>query len=228
MIIAAIGDRHGKDFGRKFLDDNILNPNIDKFVFMSDYFDSYDKTLEQQIDVFNDDMWYKTLRPNDVFYLKANHDAHYITSDAAICSGFQHNNQFKIKHILNEHWNTFKHLVYFDGWLFSHAGVTNTLRNVFTNRFGEVDILDFVDMANQSNNKAFYRCDDNGYGKFSGSMWVRPKRLFKDLIPNINQCYGHTYNDNMVVTQHGNIKTINIDCSGIVLIDTLTNTFKKV
>ena len=223
MKIAVIGDRHGYDFGREWLEENINNTDINKFVFVGDWFDSFDKSLDDQIDVFLKDMSYKEQRPDDVYYLYGNHDVHYIFDKAVRCSGYQNTNRFKISNVLYKHISKIQHLCYFDGWLFSHAGVSNTLRNFFFDRFGPVTIEEFVEMGNISDNEAFYHCDNNGYGLYSGSMWIRPKQLFKDLIEGVNQCYGHTHISEPTIDIHENCKTLNVDAYKCVIIDTQTD-----
>ena len=48
--LVVIGDIHGRAVWRKIVDDN---PDADKFIFLGDYFDSYEKKYYPSCHVFN-------------------------------------------------------------------------------------------------------------------------------------------------------------------------------
>lgn len=102
--------------------------NIDEFVFLGDYFDS-----------FHDDHWMaintahwlkKSLDQPDRVHLVGNHDMPYRfpSNDALWCPGFTQLKCTAIAQILTvEDWNKTKPAYSSNGWLFSHAGFSPQL-----------------------------------------------------------------------------------------------------
>lgn len=214
----AIGDIHGKNDWKEIV--NVEINNVDKIIFIGDYFDSWNISGIVEMENFMDILQLKKTYPDKVVLLTGNHDMHYLSSLEEKYSGYKPMFSFMIEHdcilpAIND-----RHLqmcCIIDNYLFSHAGITKTWCEnigIDPNNNLEEKINDllyytpFVFKFIYNNNSAY--TDPHGNDVFQGPTWVRPKSLFKDKLDNYIQIVGHT--------EHPKIEFKNnvylIDCLG--------------
>ena len=202
-----IGDVHGRQDWKKQIDLNDIN------VFVGDYFDSFDITIEAQIENYKELIKLKKEHPYNIVLLIGNHDYHYII-DFERYSGFSIFTFQQVHEMLKEHikegllqW-TYRFELDGKDWIVSHAGLTNTWMN--HNKI-DIDTInatlseDWTIPRWVGGGRSFYG-DDN----IQGPLWVRPMSLVHDLYP-INQIVGHTAYDDIVCIEDGEYKTYLID-----------------
>jgi hypothetical protein len=215
-IIGALGDIHGRTIWKEIIN---KNPQITKWVFMGDYFDTHDDvTPEQQIENFLEIIEFKKANMDKVVLLIGNHDFHYTGYAYSTYSGYQYGAAPRIKEILLDVLsNELMQMCYKnDIYVFTHAGVTKT--------WAETNNIDLNDMEN-SINELFktrpmvfdFTMGDNysqtGNDITQTPIWVRPQALLTDAIEDIIYIVGHT-----TVSKLGLVKElpnlILIDCLG--------------
>lgn len=216
MKIIAIGDIHGKDTWKKIVEKEI---DADRIIFIGDYFDSFDIPFKDQAKNFNEILRYKLKNIEKVILLIGNHDFHYLTvSDTEQYSGFQDEYALNIMDVLenaidNELMQiSFEH----DGYLFTHAGVTQTWANEWgVNESGNPSLV--MNEMLHSMPQAFKfnpsnPLDNTGDSITQSPIWVRPRALLSDYLRGCTHIVGHT-----------NVKFI--ECKGydnsVILIDTM-------
>ena len=209
MKILAIGDTHGRDYWKEI---KHLVDEYDKFIFMGDYFDSFDLKPIIQLNNFNEIIEFKNQYPDKVILLIGNHDYHYFPSITDEYSGYQPTMRFDYQSALTEAYNKgllnvcYKHEIY----LFSHAGLTKTWCN--NKNIDYNNITESVNELFKYNPKQFgfeigrnfsYYGDDITQGPF----WVRPNSLYKDSVDFYINVVGHTsfhkieeYSHNIIIT----------------------------
>lgn len=184
MRIIVVGDIHGRNIWK-----DIVNKEKGLFIFLGDYFDSFDIPLEEQIGNFQDILEFS--KNNDCILLAGNHDYHYLVPGESF-SGFQFSGYATINWLLTT--ANLRIVARYKDFLFSHAGITNTW---LKGRDLE-DVNDF-------NLKEFRFNGRNVYGDdvTQGPLWVRPASLNKDGLNTMDslstvrpiQIVGHTQQD---------------------------------
>lgn len=192
--ITIIGDIHGRDSWKKIVEAE--KEDTDLFVFLGDYFDSYDFVdAKREYENFLEILDFKKNNMEKVVLLVGNHDIHYIPG---IGKDAERYNPY-LKHLLD---TLIGDLIEEDilqvckikfNWIFSHAGLSNTwLRN---NRLGlkESEINNYLKkypgqfLFNQR-----YGADNYGDDVFQGPCWIREESLKADNIFGYMQFIGHT------------------------------------
>jgi len=214
--VTIIGDIHGRDVWKKIVDDN---PDTNLFIFMGDYFDSFDIDTMTQIHNFRDIITFRKENPDKVITLIGNHDFHYTSACIGSYSGFNHNTYYnmhlEIDTLIKEGVLIMAHQI--ENYLFTHAGVTKTW---CTENNIEID-----DLVNNLNEHLIYRPivfnfmvgkRHSAYGDdiTQGPLWVRPTSLIEDGLKYIH-VVGHT--QKMLITE---VLDENGDY-GYILVDTL-------
>jgi predicted phosphodiesterase len=215
--ILVIPDTHGKI---KWFDLILSFKNFDKIIFLGDYFDSFDESIENQITGFFKVVELIKSNPEKYIALLGNHDMQYLKPEfmnyPIQCSGFQTNQNFRIYSLLKENLKLFKiaHQENLDSKtvLFSHAGVTTSLikecLRIKINKPYEDIIDEFMINKNiagllnfcliELNLEYLHWCGKSrgGNNKFSGPFWCGLKELENDCIQNsyldFVQVVGHT------------------------------------
>jgi hypothetical protein len=182
----------------------------DKLVLTGDYFDSYGSTAQ---DTRNTAIWLKDkiLHKPNVTALLGNHDTSYIFNENRNfrCSGYREEYNQIINSILNDDDKSKFGVYHIDqGYVFSHAGLTNELWREysakFTNQGANETKLEFFDRvmkviskeaieAAKSNNDAVLFAagwDRGGIYRHGGINWVDWSHL--SPIKGINQIVGHS------------------------------------
>jgi predicted phosphodiesterase len=92
--ITIIGDLHGRDIWKRIVDEN---PDSDLYIFVGDYFDSFDIDILTQMHNFKDIIAFRKDNPDKVITLLGNHDFHYTSSCIGSYSGFNHSTYFNMR-----------------------------------------------------------------------------------------------------------------------------------
>lgn len=196
--IIALGDIHGIDTWKKV----VANNTFDVCVFVGDYFDSFEVDTGTQLANFKEIIKFKKEQGERVVLLMGNHDLHYLLKGEHY-SGYQHTRAFDIESALLSaivHEPLINYAAIYDGFLFSHAGVTKTWVEA-----NKVDLNDMPYSINELQLRAFAFNHDRdksncGEHKSQGPMWVRPAALQQDAIPGYTQVVGHTRQESINIT----------------------------
>ena len=204
MKVLVIPDIHQTEYYKKFLKE--YYDEADKVVFLGDYFDTHTPyepdvvSTEKAIENFKEIMEL-VKSSNKVDALIGNHDEEYITDDYT--NTYQYLYCKKIERVVREHIDLLKIAIEIDGWIFSHAGISNS----FLLRFGMADkvsgkiipkentiqLLNAKLIKEGANFLKFSPFDISGYGDdpTSSPIWIRPNSLLEDAAYP-NQVVGHT------------------------------------
>jgi hypothetical protein len=185
MKIIAVPDVHGcsawKSPAAK-IDD------VDKIIFLGDYFDSWDVPFPVQSKNFTEILELKHKYPDKVDLCCGNHDLSYLMHDFYV-SGHQHRFDMVIYEILSRCINDLKVVVEYNDWIFSHAGLSKTcMRRLKIKTPVEANGKFFKNYKSMQ----WQGPDSFGDNLTEGPMWIRPKSLCADAVPERNQCVGHT------------------------------------
>ncbi len=214
MKTVYIGDIHGLTIWEKIVRDN---PNADNYVFVGDYFDSYDISgIEQLYNAENIIRFKKDTEQNTnqkVYLLIGNHDHHYFpgTKWRGTTSGYQSKMVPSFEQFFIENENMFQMCVLIDDlYLCSHAGISEDFLKDTGYYSSEYDnIVDYVNDLFKFKPNEFHfdsfeaRYNDlgipNPYGDDPGQspIWIRPKSLQQsnkksEIKDNYIQIVGHT------------------------------------
>lgn len=197
MGIIAIGDIHGRASWKI----PAFTEKWDKFIFVGDYWDSFNIPYIEQLHNFREICKFKRDNSDKVILLIGNHDFHYMPVAGIYgdqYSGYQHGKAMEIGYEIQQNMDILQMAYKHGEYLFTHAGVTNTWLNWTKN---------FVDLENMENkpvdeyiNKLFkYKphlflfngIDGYGDDVTQSPIWVRPRSLNEDALDYIH-VVGHT------------------------------------
>lgn len=191
--IVVIGDVHGRAIWRKIVAEN---PDADRFIFLGDYFDSHEKKYYPSRQAFNFKEILKFQEEQGfekVVLLLGNHDYHYLNNSEKY-SGYNQATYFNVTELLRESLKKggIKLVHIEDGFLFSHAGVTNYWLNEVSN-VNELEMLNTgeFDMRTLAWN-ALKGYDLYGDTISNSPIWVRPASLVSDPLEGFQHVVGHT------------------------------------
>ena len=206
MLIGSIGDIHGRDTWKEM----VKNNKVEKWIFLGDYCDSFDKSDEDiksnLISIIN----FKKNNIDDVVLLLGNHDVMYVNHpnyiDKYRCSGYRTQMHFDLYDIFYQNKNMFQYAYSYKDHLWTHAGVQH---DWFVNKFkGDLN----KDIADQLNNpisrEQFATMFDVGHARggrnnCGGPLWCDFNELKKPL-KNVNQIVGHTHRNEIFYYQNKN------------------------
>lgn len=125
MKIIIIPDIHGSHEWRKVK--NIPESDYDFAVFLGDYFDDLENEWPDQGNNAKEIFDWVRAKPSKRKALIGNHDFSYISAsrDGSNVSGHQYNKSKDIRKIILGNYDIIDLLFEIDGWVISHAGVTN-------------------------------------------------------------------------------------------------------
>lgn len=197
MKTIILGDIHGKSIWKNIIKQN---EDVERIIFIGDYFDSFDITTEKQINNFLDIVSFKENNKKEVVMLIGNHDHHYFKEVGFTgTSGYQHRSASIITQIIENNKHHLQIAFQFDQILCTHAGVCETF---LQERFGETNInaTIIVEKLNQlfeenPNAFEFNGWEPSGDNIGQTPIWIRPKSLMSDSIhlkKSIIQVVGHT------------------------------------
>ena len=212
MKVIVISDVHGRDDWKKQVENE-----ADKYVFLGDFFDSYDIPFTDQIQNFHEILEFKEQNPDKVILLVGNHDLHYIDFIHRT-SGFQYGNNLSIRNVLFPLYENkiLKACHLENGHLFSHAGISRQ----WCDDFGiDVDdnIADNINELFYKNTFAFafrklkvIKLSQEGYDVYGDNiwqtpMWIRPFSLIINGVQGFTQVVGHTPQKEVSFNKNSNI-----------------------
>jgi predicted phosphodiesterase len=212
MKTVVLGDTHGRQFWKLVV--NSLETDLDRLIFIGDYFDSFDINGKDQINNFLDIIEYKKTGGKEVILLIGNHDHHYFYGVGNTgTSGYQAVMAPVIGHVLEENKEHLQMAYQFEDFLFTHAGVGETFMNDIYGKDGwSVDNL-----ANDLNElwkhkpHAFTFNGWNASGDDMGQtpIWIRPLSLTKDshnIRKYLKQVVGHTGQREILLDEKSTLK----------------------
>ena len=196
MRLIAVGDTHGRSFWKLIANTD----KWDKFVFIGDYWDSFDISYIEQLHNFREICKFKEENPDKVVLLFGKHDFNY-TPTAGIYgdrySGYQHGKAMEIGYEIQKNKDLFQMAYRHNNYLFTHAGVTTTWYG-YAIKFCDMDVTGNVDEVINEVFKyrphlfCFNGIDGTGDDVTQSPIWVRPRSLVTDAYSNYTQVVGHT------------------------------------
>lgn len=197
MKILAIGDIHGQgiwhDILIKYIDD------VDRVVFVGDYFDSHEKgiTAAMQLYNFKEIMLFRRMYPHKIITLIGNHDYHYLRAVNETYSGYQGTHALEIQAELERNLEDLQVCFVEANYIFCHAGLTNnwcTSMDIDMNNLQESvnDLFRFKPVK-----FGFRGRDPYGNDITQGPFWVRPESLKEDKLKDYKFVVGHTNSKNI-------------------------------
>lgn len=203
-----VGDIHGKiDAVNRALDMEGIK------VFVGDFLDSFDESIENQIKCL--DTVLAAVAANQAIALFGNHELSYLIPHHK-CSGW---NRHMAEQIMSRSKDMFKYLKYYhfiDGetpTLVTHAGLSNQLWN----RFCKNPVYDSVqlflqDFADKTKGPCHYiGTARGGWDECGGIFWCDYNKEFAP-IEGINQIFGHTRGEDIRGWSYKNGLNYCIDC----------------
>ena len=197
MKILIIGDVHESDFWTEHVQKN--KDRVEKIVFMGDYFDSFKKVSAQvAFENFKKILALRqTLGEEKVILLIGNHDFHYTKFCMGRYSGFSTTTFVLVGSFLDELVDSGTLVLSYesDGYLFSHAGVSETW---FKEMIGEDSSFEDINgVFKQSPRIVEFRNDERttsqyGDNEHQSPIWIRPNALSENPYGDYHQIVGHT------------------------------------
>jgi predicted MPP superfamily phosphohydrolase len=194
--IIVIGDIHGRS-SWKLINKN----NVDKIIFLGDYFDPYENiSTINLIKNFNEIIKYKEQFPDKVICLLGNHDSHYLLRDEEY-SRYNRYGANKYNKLLNHNIKNGNLIRAYsiDNFLFTHAGVSKTWYNRFFDTDLSKETLEIIVNNINSTDLNNFRFsiyptyDPYGDTVTQSPFWIRPNSLLKDSKDlSFIQVVGHT------------------------------------
>jgi predicted MPP superfamily phosphohydrolase len=191
MKIIAIGDIHGRNFWKQYIQEP-----TDQLVFVGDYFDPYDIwiTPEEEIANFRDIVALKRDNPDLVRLLIGNHDYHYLKGVDQQYSRYNAPAAAAIREVLEDALDVMQICYVYNDVVFNHAGLTKTWCGN-----NNIDLNNLEQSVNQkflTDRQAFGFLrgigDDDGSDVRQSPLWVRPNQLLSDNLDGFKQVVGHT------------------------------------
>lgn len=202
MKVVTIGDIHGRSYWKEVIKNEL---DFDVLVFIGDYWDSFDISFEHQMHNFNEIIKFKegielTSSNKQVILLIGNHDWHYLPYiEDTHTSGYQTQYAFKIKELMRENHNHFIMAYENDGYLFSHAGISEKFLNATYPDWALDNIVQDVNDLFKHKPNAFGLIGPDPYGRNTHDtpIWIRPKSLMNanadsEISRKYTQVFGHT------------------------------------
>lgn len=192
-----IGDIHGSDRWKSVVS---RESDADRFVFVGDYFDSFDIPGLIQMHNFKEIMEFKANSPAEVVTLIGNHDYHYFPEIGSNgTSGYQTRLAPAISMLIQENRQNLQLAYSFDDVLCTHAGVSEVfLDQVLGYKTWNVNkIVENLNELFVHKPKSF---DFNGFeptgdNQSQTPLWIRPRSLVpasKNIRKIFYQVVGHT------------------------------------
>lgn len=194
MKITILSDTHGRSFWKHIVQ---KENDSDVFIWLGDYFDSFDIPGVEQIYNFKQIIQFKETSEAEVIMLIGNHDVSYLPGfDGWNTSGYQAGIAPSIQQLLEENKHHLQMAYQMGSFLFSHAGLSESWLE-YNKWDGELDVCEFVNMMWQYKPLSFKFNGRDPYGDdvYQTPIWIRPKSLMKDCL-NFKKKYiqvvGHT------------------------------------
>ena len=210
MKTVIIGDVHGRDQWKQIV---AQEKDADRFVFVGDYFDSFDISGLEQMHNFKEIIELKEKSGKEVIMLIGNHDYHYYPEIGdSSTSGYQTRMAPSIMQLIYENRQHLQVAYRIDEFVFTHAGISSEWLDDFIPSWNLDTMVDQInDLFNYTPVNLCYRSykivdsengqwvSSGGFGAetYQGPMWIRPKALMAanrdTLRKEIIQVVGHTH-----------------------------------
>lgn len=212
MKTCVIADVHGRDQWKQIV---AQEQDADMFIFLGDYFDSFDIPGTTQLQNFLDIVAFKESGEKQVVMLIGNHDVHYFPhSEDSATSGYQAIMAPTYKYAIDQHKHNMQIAFKLGEFVFSHAGISSEWMDDNFVGWNVDNMVDYINglfkyKPNSLEYKSFkyYNYGDenerailsHGYGDepYQGPLWIRPKALMAanrdTLRKEIIQVVGHTH-----------------------------------
>lgn len=207
MKIFVVPDVHQTEHWRKAKDAIGI---VDKIIILGDYFDSHESDPyypEGDEAAFNllDIIAFKKQYPEKVDILVGNHDLHYIGENVPFCYPNQSNCYATYHNVFANNVALFDVCVEYDGWLFSHSGVSTMWLERMCDSYPDFKDKLMVVGSTKAINQWFHEGHYNDFAYY-GSMadwrgdgsssdqspcWIRVANLLKSPAYS-NYVIGHT------------------------------------
>lgn len=211
-----IGDIHGRSNWKNFEDISLLlksqtfEPDFDKYVFLGDYVDGYDKDnstiFNNLIDIIN----FKQAYNDNVVLLLGNHDLQYYMSlpkmnNKFLCSGYRPEAHYDLYTLFHKYKHLFQASYQYGNYIFTHAGIVNewyrkfeielALKNTSYNiNYSEFNISERINLAFELQLNCLFDIDFYRGGMYNegGIFWCDKEVSQKTALQGYNQIVGHT------------------------------------
>jgi len=224
MKTIILGDTHGRAHWLKAINQET---DIERVIFVGDYFDNVLFTADEQIANFLEIIDYKKNNPTvEVILLIGNHDYHYFPEVGNTrTGGYQASEKIRIEAVVDAHRKHLQMAYQMENFLFSHAGVSAVFmdKTFGKNRWNETTLVNDLNKLFIENPLAFIFCgiDPTGNDIQQSPIWIRPESLIKANFETITskfiQVFGHTkINDIKAVSKITNGRYHLIDCLGTI------------
>lgn len=171
MKTLIIGDLHGQvEIAEKALRQGL------PVIFMGDYVDSFERSISDQIETLI--MVLDAVKSGEAQALYGNHELSYLI-EGMRCSGFKPVTE---AHMMHMNLTPLQDYIFAEGFLLSHAGVTNKLlkaKNITLQDY--LDVAEFTQIGRAR----------GGWDTHGGLYWCDWNQEFSP-IPNQPQIVGHT------------------------------------
>lgn len=192
-----IGDIHGSDRWKSVISNET---DADRFVFVGDYFDSFDIPGLIQMHNFKEIVEFKKTSPAEVIMLIGNHDYHYFPEIGSNgTSGYQPRLAPAISMLIQENRKDLQLAYSFDNVICTHAGISEVfLDQVFGYKTWSLsnivkDLNELFEYKPKS--FEFNGFEPTGDNQSQTPLWIRPRSLViasKNIRKSFYQVVGHT------------------------------------
>jgi len=185
----VIGDTHGRSLWKLITHQE---QDADRFIFVGDYFDSFDISGVEQLHNFREIIEYKEISGKDVILLIGNHDYHYFPEIGYTgTSGYQTRIAPSISQVIDENRHHLQMAYGFGEYLFTHAGVSPIFMNeVFGSKgWSKENVVADLNELFKHKPKAF---NFNGFEPSGDNItqtpiWIRPRSLMASNNMSVNK-----------------------------------------
>jgi hypothetical protein len=201
MKILSIGDTHGRvnwksfgDISELLLGNGIFVPDYDKYIFVGDYTDSFNKTSVEIFEALTEVIRFKILYPEYVILLLGNHDLQYYFQYKGFeCTGFRPYNWFDLNELFNKHKDLFQVAYQYKNYIWTHAGISNQwYKHEFSYHSNNIatDLnTAFLERCNPLFDVGYLR---GGFKPVGGIFWADKAETESDPLKGMHQIVGHT------------------------------------
>ena len=203
MKTIILGDIHGRSNWKTILD---VHQDIERVIFMGDYFDSFNISGVEQLHNFNEIIRFKEETDKEVIMLIGNHDHHYMDAGETY-SGYQASMKWSFQEAIKNNMHHLQIGYILDNILFTHAGVSpiwmdNTFKQWSPDTITE-QLNELYKFQPRSFNFSHLSFDPTGDSIEQGPLWIRPRSLMgsnkgdNGLRKHFIQVVGHTQVNNI-------------------------------
>lgn len=227
LNIGVISDLHGRNIWKKLIKEN---PQVDKWVFIGDYCDSFFKTNEEIYSNLVEIIEYKKENPEKAILLWGNHDLSYLFVGMKYrAEGFRVDMANQLEILFKENVRLFQVAYQYKNYLLTHAGVSNKWYNKY-----EQSIKDFWELIHREDEQfcladilnAMFEsrhrdviCEMSNVrnkvsvnGRIAGMLWADISETREDYLDNYHQIVGHTPRKDIITLSYNGASITYTDC----------------